>query len=144
MRWADWVTAPPCTLAVLLWLACLATERWFSAWVLTYVAQGLTALSVIPYLIAGEPGAVIPLALLFAALMAVRRLAFGADGPRNRRASSGEAATDAWVVRSEANNERTAGWGTEAVFSDQDAAYRYASMGDMVVDGPFTMDQEPA
>lgn len=82
--WADWVTAPPCTLAFVLWLAFLVMERWFAAWVLTYVAQGLVALSVIPYLVAGEPGAAIPLAVLWAALLYVRRV-FRTDGPRPRR-----------------------------------------------------------
>lgn len=81
--WADWVTAPPCTLAFVLWLAFLVMERWFAAWVLTYVAQGLTALSVIPYLVAGEPGAVFPLALLFGSLWCTRWL-FRVDGPRPR------------------------------------------------------------
>lgn len=80
MTLADWLTAPPCTLACLLWLAFLVTERWFSAWVLTYVTQGLAVLSLIPYLVAGKPGAVVPLALLYGALRAAR-WAFRADGP---------------------------------------------------------------
>lgn len=54
MTWVSLAFIPPTALVVLAWFLSLSTRRFFRAWVLSYVGQGMATIPAAVYLVGGD------------------------------------------------------------------------------------------